>query len=67
MPRLREADAEDMLARCPRCKGNGQVYDLNAEAEVDCPVCDGTGRVTQVEHRRYLGDDAAGPLNASTP
>lgn len=54
MPRRREPDEEDLMARCPRCQGTGRVYDLAAEEDTDCPVCDGTGRVTRVVYDTYL-------------
>lgn len=46
MPRRREADAEDMLARCPHCRGANVVLDA-ARNKVTCPVCAGAGRVNQ--------------------
>lgn len=63
MPRRREPDAEDMMVRCPRCKGNTVVYDLTAETEVACPVCAGVGRVTPLVYQAYI----AGTLTATSP
>lgn len=54
MPRRREADTEDMLARCPHCRGAGAVADTTTGAKVACPVCAGAGRVHQRIYLAYL-------------
>lgn len=54
MPRRREADAEDMLARCPHCRGATVIPDATRN-KVPCPVCTGTGRVNQQVYLAYLG------------
>lgn len=53
MPRVNEPEEEDMLATCPRCKGEGRVYRLDLEATGPCPLCDQSGRVSRETHQRY--------------
>ena len=70
MPRRREADAEDMLARCPHCRGATVVADATTGTMVTCPVCAGSGRVNQRVYLAYrsgtLEMDLAGTLAAGT-
>jgi DnaJ-class molecular chaperone len=69
MPRRREADAEDMLARCPHCRGATAVADLASGTKVTCPVCAGVGRVNQRVFLAYRAGtlDIAGTTPAGTP
>ncbi len=53
MPRVPEPEEEDMLATCPRCRGEGRIYRLDLDATAPCPVCDAAGRVTQAVYERY--------------
>lgn len=53
MPRVNEPEEEDMMAVCPRCKGEGRIYRLDLEAVGPCPLCDEAGRVTPETHQRY--------------
>lgn len=53
MPRRREADDEDRMVACPRCRGRNTIYDVQAEAEVECPLCFGVGRVSQYVYQTY--------------
>lgn len=53
MPRQREPDAEDRMARCPKCQGTGRLYRFDLETETDCDLCLGAGRVTAQAHQTY--------------
>lgn len=64
MPRQRDPGAEeDMMARCPVCKGNGHIYDFAQEAETDCPLCEGTGRVTPALHHQHANQPTNPPTS----
>lgn len=70
MPRRREPDAEDMLARCPHCRGVTVVVDTTTSTKVPCPVCAGAGRVNQRIYLAYqsgtLEVNLAGTLPAGS-
>jgi len=34
---------------CPKCNGEGWVYDCEEDDWVECPVCDGRGEIVYYE------------------